>query len=724
MEHVEVQASSEVKEASESALQAPESALQAPESALQAPESALQALERPRAHEHNRIVLLLMVKNESRIIERCLQHALPHVDAIALLDTGSTDDTVARATAFLQAHGIPHHIGTDPFVNFGVSRTRSFQVAQALCITQNWDPTTTYALAVDADMNICPRPAFRNYPLTLNGYSLIQDNGNIKYYNMRLMKCSHPWKCIGATHEYWSGDPTDKIPYEVFSIDDKNDGGCKADKFERDVRLLTEEIVQDPNNGRAHYYLGQSLKDLGRFDEAIRMFKRRIELGGWAEEVWYAHYQIAKCYGHKNDELQMERWMNKAHQYRPQRAEPLYHLTKHFRETSQHYKAYHYYQKGRFIPYPKDDVLFIEDQVYKGLFEYENTILACYVHPHAKLDSQMEIIQYINRWPHYHQNVFDNIVFYADALESPVYGGRFSRYLLPSHGPHDEYQVSSCSIVPFSRENPNRRFLMNARYVNYSIDSRGSYHMRSADGHVKTKNGFVFLNQRYEPTENMKMMTEDVETYPSNIEGLEDVRVFYHDGKLQCTASSKNITPTGNIVIALGDYLAHEGRITNLRVLSPPQPSGCEKNWVYVPNAYLTHPDAKHQMNFIYGWHPLQIGAVKDNQLSIHTVQQTPAFFTHFRGSSGLVEYNQKLYAVVHHVKYCTPRNYMHSLVQFSKEMKVERYTPLFCFRKTAIEYCIGLDIQHDEATFLFSENDADPGKIQVPMSRFRWVMA
>jgi hypothetical protein len=129
-------------------------------------------------------------------------------------------------------------------------------------------------------------------------------------------------------------------------------------------------------------------------------------------------------------------------------------------------------------------------------------------------------------------------------------------------------------------------------------------------------------------------------------------------------------------------------------------------------------------MNFIYGWHPLQIGAVKDNQLSIHTVQQTPAFFTHFRGSSGLVEYNQKLYAVVHHVKYCTPRNYMHSLVQFSKEMKVERYTPLFCFRKTAIEYCIGLDIQHDEATFLFSENEADPGKIQVPMSRFRWLPA
>ena len=30
---------------------------------------------------------------------------------------------------------------------------------------------------------------------------------------------------------------------------------------------------------------------------------------------------------------------------------------------------------------------------------------------------------------------------------------------------------------------------MNTRYVNYSIDSCGQYHMRSSDGNVKTKNG-------------------------------------------------------------------------------------------------------------------------------------------------------------------------------------------------------------------------------------------
>jgi len=675
-----------------------------------------------------------MIRNESKIIQRCLQHALPFVDAIAVLDTGSTDNTIELCKETLDISQKPYLIRRNPFKNFGHNRTLSFVCAQALCEKLEWDPTMTYALAVDADMVICPQPSFFQYPLTVNGYNLIQENGHLKYYNMRLMKCSHPWKCVGATHEYWSGDPTEKIPYEVFHIDDRNDGGCKSDKFERDVRLLTEEILEDPQNGRAHYYLGQSLKDLGKFDEAIEMFKKRIELGGWIEEVWYAHLQIGRCYDHKGDELLMEYWMNKAFQYHPKRSEPLYHLTRYFREKSQHYKSYHYYQKGRHIPYPKDDVLFIEKQVYEGLFEYENTILACYIRPfpHEKLESQLEIIQYVNRWPHYHQNVFDNMVFYANSLDSPVYGGTYQKLLLP---PHEEYEASSCSLVPFSQTDKNRRYILNARYVNYSIDSQGCYHMRSPDGHVKTKNGLLFLNEFYQPTEKVKVLTEEFQAHPSNIEGLEDVRLFYHDNKLQFTASSKNITATNKVVIVYGDYLIDQSRVENLRILEPPRPSDCEKNWIYVPNSYLKSvPAVAHssQPNFLFGWHPLQIGSIHledaddvyHGQLKIHTVQNTPTIFTHFRGSSPLVEYDNKVYSVVHHVKYCTPRNYMHAVVQFNKEtMKVERYTPLFCFRKTAIEYCIGFHIQNDTATFVFSENDCDPGMIHIPFQNFRWVM-
>jgi len=671
-------------------------------------------------HEHNNVILLLMIKNESRIIERCLTHALPHVDAVAILDTGSTDQTVEVCNQFLSSCGKPFKISVEPFKNFGYNRTVSFQKAQELCTDLNWDPEKTYAMAVDADMNIAPSNQFKSYPLTVNGYNVIQANGHIKYYNTRFMKCAHPWKCIGATHEYWSGDPHERIPYEIFFIDDKNDGGCKSDKFERDVRLLSEEIKEDPNNGRSHFYLAQSLKDLGRFKESIDHYKRRIELGGWYEEVWYSYYQIAKCYEHMKNIHKMELWMNRAFEVHPNRAEPLYHLTRYFREVSQHYKSYHYYLKGKDIPYPKDDVLFIEDAVYTGLFDYENTILACYVNGKTKNDSLHDLVTYINKnYMHHLDNVWDNMHYYVESLLSNTYRGVYTKLNFPQF---EEYKVSSCSMV----QCPDGRFLMNTRYVNYSIDSKGYYHMRSADGKVKTRNGAVYLNSSYYPIEEVAIMNEECPVlYASDVEGLEDVRLFYYKNKLHFSASSKNMMNNGYITIAVGDYLPDERRMTNIRAIESPNHYDCEKNWLAIPETSLSDfQAAKDRMNFVYAWNPLELGAVSDdNKLVIHTRYPTPTIFSKFRGSSPLVEYNGKLWCVTHYVKYSTPRVYYHSVIQFNRDtLKPEQYTAPFCFRKTAIEYCIGFHIRDGNMCFFFSENDTDPGFIIVPQRSMRFL--
>jgi hypothetical protein len=206
---------------------------------------------------------------------------------------------------------------------------------------------------------------------------------------------------------------------------------------------------------------------------------------------------------------------------------------------------------------------------------------------------------------------------------------------------------------------------------------------------------------------------------------LEDVRIFSYKGKLHFTASSKNITPTGDIVIACGEYRPWELKMCNVKVLSPPKPSGCEKNWIFVPDRFLSKVDAaKDKMNFIYGWNPIEIGAVnKDNKLEIHTTYDTPALFNRFRGSSPLVEYEGKLWSVVHFVRYSTPRAYYHSIVQFNRDtMKPESYVLPFCFRQTKIEYCLGFDLRDGVATFVFSENDTNPGMIQVPFSNLRFL--
>ena len=45
--------------------------------------------------DHAKICLTMIVRNESHIIERCLNSVKGIVDCVAICDTGSTDNTVA-----------------------------------------------------------------------------------------------------------------------------------------------------------------------------------------------------------------------------------------------------------------------------------------------------------------------------------------------------------------------------------------------------------------------------------------------------------------------------------------------------------------------------------------------------------------------------------------------------------------------------------------------------
>ena len=327
-----------------------------------------------------KIIFICMIKNEEKIIERCLKNCLSICDAICVTDTGSTDNTCNKVQEVFSSLEIPTKLYKDEWKNFGHNRTNSFNNTVAFCKELGWDLNTTYGILLDADM-LLKSVNFNKDNLTVNGYKIIQKNNTIQYYNTRLVKLGYSWKCVGVTHEYWDGDNTDTLTMDNIYIDDIGDGGAKHDKFERDIRLLTQGLIDEPTNVRYVFYLAQSLKDTGKFKEAIKMYKKRISMGGWIEEVWYSHYMIAKCWLNLKNESKFERWSNKAYNCRRERAEPIYELTKYFREVGQQIKAYHYYMVGINIPFPKNDLLFIENKIYdKYLFEYEFSILHYYIH--------------------------------------------------------------------------------------------------------------------------------------------------------------------------------------------------------------------------------------------------------------------------------------------------------------------------------------------------------
>jgi tetratricopeptide (TPR) repeat protein len=106
-------------------------------------------------------------------------------------------------------------------------------------------------------------------------------------------------RVVGATHEYYdvpSGYSKKTLPKALIHIDDVGDGKAKGDKFGRDERLLRRELEADPENVRTVFYLANTLKDQGKYAEAIPYYVRRATMGGWFAEADYSFYMLSTCY--------------------------------------------------------------------------------------------------------------------------------------------------------------------------------------------------------------------------------------------------------------------------------------------------------------------------------------------------------------------------------------------------------------------------------------------
>lgn len=662
-----------------------------------------------------RVMILLMIKNESKIIKRSIDSTLPFADAIFIEDTGSTDDTVDVANNHFKTLSVPGKITQHPFKTFGYSRSHSFTSAQEFCKELGWNPAKTYVFAMDADMNLVVGPTFDKETLRQSGYNVVQSNGGLEYVNMRLMRLSDPWKCVGATHEYWScpeGQTIGDIAKERIYIDDKNDGGCKSDKYTRDLRLLLEELKEQPKNERTHFYLAQTYRCLNQYEKSNEYYKKRINLGGWFEEVWYSHYMIVENYLALNRPEKAELWAQRGHKFSPYRAEALYKIVKHLRlQPHDQWKAMHYYKLAKQIQKPKV-ALFLESNVYDYELDYEHTILQYYVNPKRR-DGNVESIKYMTKPKLAHfDNVFDNMEYYTEPIPSHYEH-------IPLNAPEfGEFKASS----PSATKLPDGRIIMNIRYVNYETSRKGEYTARDPEGQVRTRNACTIYSRPHVPltTDDLTFLDHqtppDLKEHPTRVHGFEDVRLISFQDKLYYTSSACEFSP--NFRVVFGEYDIDQEKHLNNRVLEPPTHTDCEKNWLAVTNMPKLH--------FIYSWHPFRAGPLpeqQNNKLEITITHQTPIYFSKLRGSANPVIYNNQLYALTHAVKYGSPRKYLHHIVKLDKDsLKPTAISNSFAFEEVAIEYCLTMLIEDEHAEFIYSHFDSNPKIVKVPLSYFDFV--
>jgi len=641
-----------------------------------------------------KFVLISMVKNEEKIVERCLKSVEGLVDAYVITDTGSTDSTQERALKFLDTH--EGALVVSPWKNFGESRTDSFKNAQDYCSSKKWDLADTYGLLLDADM-IFVQGSLKKQKLGHIGYTIVQSAGILDYPNTRLIRMDHAWVCRGVTHEYWDA-PSIPLEKNICHIDDLNDGGCKSDKFPRDLALLIKGLEDDPTNVRYMFYLAQTYHAMGQWEKAIEMYKRRIDAGGWYEEVWYSHYMISKTYEVLQDSIRSEEWVEKAHAFYPRRSEAIYHLVKYFREKGEHFKAMHYIQIGKKISISNDS-LFIERDVYSGLFEYEESICRFYVLS-TRVDSLIHSVKYLLSDKPLQDSVYINLKFYITPIAPDCNPVAVHRRLF---GPN--FHPSAISVSGHYQ---------NIRFVNYNLNhTNTTYTMKDGlyldSNPVRTEN--ACLNTLTGEIVLMKDESTGLPRTVTRIRGLEDVRIYRNlTGDLCFVATAAEYSERLSVI--RGRYHP-TGHYSDCVVMQSPKNAMCEKNWLPIPDTE----------NFIYQWSPLEIRTFVGTQTPLHSSHYTPYLFKHFRGSASPFKVDNELWTLVHFVIGETPRIYYHCVVVLDNATYApKRMSIPFLFYSELIEFCTNISVSGSKITCMFAMLDEAPYTATFTIPNDQWI--
>lgn len=648
-----------------------------------------------------RLVLSMIVKNESRVIDRCLGSVLPIVDGYVISDTGSTDDTKERIELAGKRHEVPGVVLSDPWQNFGWNRTRAAEATRRWVKEKSWEEDHTYMVLLDADMVLRVLPSFDRQALTAVYYQIEQRSSNLSWLNTRLCRLSHHWHAIGVTHEYWAPTPNAQ-PERLDSlfIQDIGDGGAKGDKTARDILLLTEGLKAEPGNVRYLFYLAQSYFDLGNYAAALPLYEERRRRGGWADECWYSLFKMGLCELRLGHEPEGAQHLHRAFEERPGRAESLAYLARFYRERGTNNLALLFAREALRIPVSTEG-LFVETTAHLEM-PLEDVAISSYYTPHK--NEGMPACAKLLTLPgtsEFHNHILRCASFYAKPLgPMAIRKGTFSipEELLTAPGPFLGTEENKTRYLPknpsIARFDPISPPLVSVNLVNYHHERGVVFAPKDPDGVVRTRN----VNFAWYPGESGRHFREFTPTeWPvrwapePHVRGLEDVRLFSHRDGIWFTATcfhapNRTGSPRAfNPSVVLGK-LGPSGA-EHLTALSYPRARDCEKNWL---------PWSEDDKVFmLYGYDPLVVLEVDILTGIAKEASRRPLGRSagSWRGGAPPVKAPWGRHVlVVHEVAHFDDRRvYMHRFVELDRERAFTRCSLPFVVDHTGVEYVAGL---------------------------------
>ena len=624
------------------------------------------------------LCLNMIVKNESKIITRLFDSVLSLIDCYCICDTGSTDNTQQVILEYFKLKGIPGKIFEKPFENFEFNRNFSLQS----CIGMS-----EYILLLDSDMVLQINKQFKKelfFLENIDAFSILQGTKDFFYKNTRIVKNNGLYEYVGVTHEYIHNPQNNiikNIKKEDLFIYDIGDGGSKTNKFDRDICLLKHGIEMNPLNGRYYFYLANSYFDTGKYIEAIETYKKRIDINGWEQEIWYSFYKIGLSYKNLNNMNKAILYWIEGYNYFPKRIENLYEIITYYRNKCKYFAAYLFYkiaenELNNIIN--KDDYLFLHNDIYTYKLSYELSIFGYYVGIKNMNKQYISIFNYSND-KLIINNTLLNMKFYKDILKP--------EYVINLSDVYKNFTSSSSCMISI-----NNGYIMNTQF---KIDNNGDFCFENYN------NSFVYINKMTQLSYELKILdTKMFEIQNSDILGVKNIKIindpFIKDNIVFIGRSQ--YTDDTNLGIVTGDYDITKNKLNKKEIKCSLSVQSNDQNCVYV--------NINNELHIIYNWYPLGLFKIIESNIEFIKNIDTPKIFNYVRGSTCGSNYKDEIWFIVHIVSEEKPKHYYHMLVIFDNTMKLIKYSAPFKFEGECIEFCLSLIVEDTRVLINYSTWD------------------
>lgn len=331
------------------------------------------------------ICLNMIVKNETKNLERLFKSLHNVIDYYVIHDTGSTDGTPEMIMNIMNNYDISGEIFHEKWVNFGVNRQKALESA----IKSKFP--ADYLFWIDADEELVFKDLnwFKN--IDKDCYNIKRIYSSIEYYNPHLISVKNNnsigWHWKGPVHNYLSTNR----PYGNINVEKENvhiisycHGGAKShnvsskEKYLRDAKLLKDHLDSHPNDPRTIFYLAQSYKDAGEREKAILWYKKRLEVNGWTQEKYISCWTIGNLYMASKKIPDAFFYYMKSYEYDDSRYESFYEMIHYYRRNNMKKLAFSLYKQLKPIN-NNENKLFLTYDINEWKLDFEVSIIAFYI---------------------------------------------------------------------------------------------------------------------------------------------------------------------------------------------------------------------------------------------------------------------------------------------------------------------------------------------------------